>query len=265
MFPAYRQSATLLLLAGFLLSGCVLAPPDAEGPVSESVNTILRTYPAGSIDSVPKAREAQKAVDKEKQALDRRFGVEMDACTARFLVNWCYDEVTLRDRRDRSALRPLSVEADRFMRQDKVRQRDAALVDRQQKEAVKKGERDASREKYEKKESQYITPTDSQKSASPESGYVQKVAPGESGPPVLKEGAYTTGTPSQPKEGADGSLTPEKRASQVRKLEKKQLESARKLENVEKKKERTQEKREKKAEKAAKEEARRANERPIPQ
>lgn len=254
----FAFAATILCLG--MLQGCA----HTEKPIdlSSRVKTLLAAYPAGRIDSIEEADEVQDAVDYENQMLDYQYGKDMDECTKKFLVTLCYEKTDLRLRRDRAVLKSLSVEADRFKRTEKVRLRDEALVDAEQRELAKAPEREASRKKYEEKEQRYLMDKTAdeieaakvqrdaarKKYDEKQTHYVDIKAADEASPPKLEEGAYTRGTPSQLK-NPDTVLTPEKRAQNIQDYEAKKRESERKQEEVAKKMAETQAKREKRAEK----------------
>lgn len=257
------------VLAGMLLSlgviqGCAHTEEDIA--LSPRVKALMEEFPAGTIDSVEEADEVLDAVNYENKMLDYQFGLDMDACTRRFLVNNCYDEVQLRLRKDRAALRPMSVEADRFKRSHKVRLRDEALVDAEQEELGKAAEREASSRRYEEKEARYLQEqADSQadehsakrqasrvKYDEKQERYLDMKAADEASPPKVEDGAYTIVTPSKLK-NPDTVLTPEQRAKNTREYEDKQLEAQRKQEDVQRRTAETQAKRDKRAADAGKE------------
>lgn len=272
-FLKRRISLRFFIFAGVFFSmgflqGCAQTEKDVE--FSPRVKALMEEFPAGTIDSIEEADEVLDAVAYENQMLDYQFGVDMDACTQKFLVNNCYDAVQLRLRKDRAALRPLSVEADRFKRSEKVRMRDQALVDAEQEELSKASEREAARQRYEEKEARYRQEqaaseadensakrqTSRAKYDEKQERYLDMKASGEASPPRVEDGAYTVVTPSQLK-NPDTSLTPERRARNVQEYEDKQLESEQRQENVERRMAETQAKRDKRAADAGKEVKRR--------
>ncbi|NLC24306.1 MAG: hypothetical protein GX776_07585 [Oxalobacter sp.] len=255
--------AGMLLLLG-VMQGC--AHTEEGISLSPRVKALMEEFPAGTIDSVEEADEVLDAVNYENKMLDYQFGVDMDACTQRFLVNNCYDEVQLRLRKDRAALRPLSVEADRFKRSNKVRLRDEALVDAEQEELGKAQQREASSRRYEEKEARYLegqaaSGADEQsakrqasrvKYDEKQERYLDMKAADEASPPKVEDGAYTVGTPSKLKH-PDTTLTPAQRAKNVQDYEDKQLEAEKKQESVQRRTAETQAKRDKRAADAGKE------------
>ncbi|MDR0934646.1 MAG: hypothetical protein LBM56_06145 [Burkholderiaceae bacterium] len=267
------------LLRLFVFSGCLLplllltGCAHEEKAPSPRVSALLDAYPAGTIDSVEEANEVEELVSYEKAMLDYLYAKDMDECTKRFLVFDCYEKTQLRLRMDRAALKPLSIEADRFKRSYKVRMRDEALVDSQQESLRKAPERDESRRKYTLKEGKYVIQEDSAIQAEIASGkrqaagaasdetrrYIEEKAGREASPPQVEEGAYTVGEPSLLK-NPDTVLTPLERTKNVQEYELKQEESEARQANVQKKMEQTQAKREKHAAEKAKEPTRKQRE-----
>lgn len=268
-FCSVRRCLRWLVFAGMLVSlgliqGCAHTEEDIS--LSPRVKALMEEFPAGTIDSVEEADKVLDAVSYESKMLDYQFGLDMDACTRRFLVNNCYDEVQLRLRKDRAALRPLSVEADRFKRSNKVRLRDEALVDAEQEELGKALQREESSRRYEEKEARYrqeqaasqADEHSAKRQASrvkydeKQERYLDMKAAEEASPPRVKDGAYTVGTPSKLK-NPDIVLTPEERAKNVQDYADKQIEAERKQQDVERRKAETQAKRDKRAADAGKE------------
>lgn len=235
-----------LVIAGVLLvCGAMQGCAQQEEALFPGVKALLAAFPAGTIDSVEKADNALDAVSYENQVLEYLLGQEMDACNQKFLVSACYDDARLRFRKNRAALNPLSVEADRFKRSEKVRLRDQALVDSQQEALRKQPERDASRQRYETKEARYIRDEATEKEEN-NARYADIHARDEAAPPKLENGSYTISTPSRLK-NPDTVLTPAERAKNVLDYETKQQEAEKRQENVIRRQAETQAKREKRA------------------
>lgn len=242
-----RKRLHCLAMAGVLLA-CLLqgcAHSEKETALSPGVKALLEAFPAGTIDSVEEADEALDAVSYENQVLEYRLGLEMDACNQKFLVSACYDEARLRFRQNRAALNPLSIEADRFKRSEKVRLRDQALVDAEQEAWRKKSEREASRKRYEEKEASYVR--DEVAGKEDENGrYADIHARDEASPPKIEEGNYTVSKPSRLK-NPDTVLTPAERSRNVSDYESKQQEAEKRQEDVIRRKAETQAKRDRRA------------------
>lgn len=114
-----RQSAVLLLL--LFASGSSFA---ADGlPLHER-------YPSGSIAAPESAREALAAVAAERMQIQSRFEEEERSCQKQFFVNRCLDQAKERRRQALAPLSVLEIDANRYLRQDRARQRDMALEER---------------------------------------------------------------------------------------------------------------------------------------
>lgn len=239
----YRSTAGVLLVFA-LVQGCVHSEGETAA-LFPQVEALLEAFPAGTIDSVEKADEVLDAVSYENQVLEYRLGLEMDACNERFLVSACYDEARLRFRQNRAALNPLSIEADRFKRSEKVRLRDQALVDAEQKEWMKQSERAASRRRYEEKEARYVRDEAAERE-NENASYIDTHARDEASPPKIEKGNYTVGAPSRLK-NPDTVLTPAERARNVLDYESKQHEAEKRQEDVIRRQAETQAKRDRRA------------------
>ncbi len=191
--------------------------------VGPDVAAILAHYPAGSIDSVKKADQVLEIIRIEKQNINARLYNEKLLCNEKFFVYMCYDEAEERRRIDWQALYMLELEAKRFKRSDKIRQRDLALDRRELKEEADATQRAESLRAHEER--------------------VRRVQEREA-----KREAAARGVTDTPDERHSGNLmTPAEKAENVREYEAKQEESARRLERVERKRAETQKKRDKKA------------------
>lgn len=230
-----------ILLIFCFLSGCALTQDDV--PLSPRVQVLLEEFPVGSIDSISEADAALAAVAYENKILQYQFGLDMDACTDRFLVNYCYEKTQLRYMKDKAAIKPISVEADRFKRSERVRLRDQALVNAQQNEILKEDERAASRRRYQEKNAKYRA---KQEENADSEEYIRSKVGSEDSAPQLKKGAYTVPRASKLK-NPDTTLTPEERQANIEKFEQKQQEAIEKQAEVERKKAETQAKRDRHA------------------
>lgn len=239
----YRWATAGVLLVFALVQGCAHSEGETAA-LFPQVEALLEAFPAGTIDSVEKADEVLDAVSYENQVLEYRLGLEMDACNERFLVSDCYDEARLRFRQNRAALNPLSIEADRFKRSEKVRLRDQALVDAEQEAWRKKSEREASHRRYEEKEARYLNEAAERENEN--ASYLDIHARDEASPPKIEKGNYTVSKPSRLK-NPDTVLTPAERARNVLDYESKQQEAEKRQEDVIRRQAETQAKRDRRA------------------
>ena len=223
-----------MVISGLCLFSSVASAAAEDTDVFPRVKALLAAWPAGSIDSIEKANEALSAIESEKKLMERDLLAELDACVKKFLVTRCQDERKLLHLQNRSVLKSLQVEADRFRRTERVRLRDEALVDREQRSVAKAPQREASRKKFEEMRARYAD--DLHKTADI----------------VVKDGVYSIMTPSEPVRPVS-SVTPQKRAQNLGQHEEKRLESERKQEAVRERTARTQARRERRAKDALKE------------
>ncbi len=237
----YRFVIVGIFLSLGFIQGCA-SYTDEDVVLSPRVKMLLEEFPAGTIDTVEKADEVMEAVSYENQMLKYQYGQDMDACAKKFLVTKCYEETQFNYKKNRSALKPLSIEADRFKRSEKVRLRDQALADAQQEELSKASEREKSRRAYEEKEARYIQETKEVENQNSDQHYVDLKVPEEAMPPKVEDGVYTVSNASQLK-NPDTVLTADERAKNVREFKEKQLISEKKQEAVERRKAETQAKR----------------------
>ncbi|OON61995.1 hypothetical protein B0920_00400 [Massilia sp. KIM] len=103
------------MLAG-LLSACASTDP---APV---------TAPAEPTTSVAQAEERLAAVAKERAAIQARYAEREAVCYEKFFVNNCLEEAQERQRAALSAQRAIEIEASRFLRRNKVEERDKAIA-----------------------------------------------------------------------------------------------------------------------------------------
>ena len=204
------------------------------------VKALLAAYPAGSIDSVEKADEALSAVAAEKTLLEHDLLVELDDCVNKFFVTRCQDERKLLHIQNNSALKTLQIEADRFRRSERVRLRDEALVDREQRSIAKAPEREASRQKFEEMRAKYLDASHHH--------YTADIN--------VEDGVYSIMSPSEPVRPGS-ALSSQQRIRNLGQHEEKRLESERRQEAVRERTAKTQEKRERRAREAQKEEQKR--------
>jgi hypothetical protein len=114
--PALR-AAGCALLAAAALSACSSAPEIATVPA------LTPTH------SVAQATERLAAVEKERAAIEARFAGRERVCYDKFFVTRCLDDARERRRSALAAQRAIEIEASRFLRQEKVSERDKAMAE----------------------------------------------------------------------------------------------------------------------------------------
>ena len=202
------------------------------------VAALLAAYPAGSIDSVEKADEALSAISAEKKLLDQDLAAELDDCKTKFLVTRCVDERKLLHIQNHAALKTLQIEADRFRRTERVRLRDQALLDREQRALERAPDRETARQKFEDIKAKYLESHSDTVSITGEEGVYSVILPSELISP-------------------ESAVSPQRRARNVSEYEEKRLEAERKQESVKERTSRTQLRRERRAQAALQEEQKR--------
>lgn len=118
-----------------LVAGCVCftalafaQTPSADASVLDySVNDVVQRYPAGSIQSGERADQAIKDVEQSRLRVQARFEAQQQACYPKFFTTSCLNKVTEQRRVDLSAIRPIELEANSYIRHARVAERDRRL------------------------------------------------------------------------------------------------------------------------------------------
>jgi colicin import membrane protein len=129
-------------LAGLLLAGTgamAEEPATVTAPATTAVASTDLTpdgltirYPSGSIQSSETANRALIEVDQQRTVLDQKYAVEQHDCYEKFFATSCLDAAKERRRVALAQIRKVEIEANAFIRGDRVVQRDKNL-------AVKRG------------------------------------------------------------------------------------------------------------------------------
>jgi hypothetical protein len=106
---------------------CVASAFAQGGSVASS--ELVHRY-SGRIGSVEVAERALAEVGKERSGIDERFAADQHACFEDFFANSCVDKAKERRRLALEEVRKVEVEANAFLRQARVNQRDKALEDK---------------------------------------------------------------------------------------------------------------------------------------
>jgi hypothetical protein len=116
LLPALR-AACCALVAAAALAGCSSAPEVATVPALAPTST------------VEQANARLAAVEKERKDIEARYAERERVCYDKFFVNRCLDEARERRRSSLAAQRAIEIEASRFLRRDKVAERDRAMAE----------------------------------------------------------------------------------------------------------------------------------------
>jgi hypothetical protein len=96
---------------------------------------------SGRIGSVETAERAHAEVGKERSGIEQRFAADERACHAEFFATSCIDSAKERRRHALADVRKVEVEANAFLRQARVNERDKALEDKRLERERKEAER----------------------------------------------------------------------------------------------------------------------------
>ena len=113
------------------------ANPAASTAVAEpDPDSVVARYPSGSIQSVDVANKALQDVEAQRNALDKKYAAEQHDCYARFFATDCVDAAKERHRIGTEKVRKVEVEANAFIRSDRVVQRDKKLAEKRASESA---------------------------------------------------------------------------------------------------------------------------------
>jgi colicin import membrane protein len=123
-----------LLAGSCLICVAVIASLISAGPVfaqdaGTSSSDLLSRY-SGRIGSVETAERALAEVGKERSGIEQRFAADERVCHTEFFANACIDKAKERRRHALAGVRKVEVEANAFLRQARVSERDKALEDK---------------------------------------------------------------------------------------------------------------------------------------
>ena len=113
-YPRLRWLGAVLLAAA--LAGCGAAKPQQNDALAPPSQSVLEAD----------ARLARVALDRSRA--EAAFAAAEQHCYTRFMVNNCLDKAREQRRATLSRLRAIEIEAERFLRQAKVEERDRALA-----------------------------------------------------------------------------------------------------------------------------------------
>ena len=115
------RTQSMLRHAGAAIVASLLAACAAKGPAPVSAAVVPTT-------SVAQADERLAAVLLERAAIESRYAAREVVCYEKFFVNNCLDEAKERRRVALTAQRAIEVEAEYFIRKNKVEERDKAMA-----------------------------------------------------------------------------------------------------------------------------------------
>lgn len=125
-------------LAGLLLAGS-LAMAQESAPAALGVQTpdgLTARYPSGSIQSSETANRALVEIEQQRNMLDGKYAAEQQECYQKFFATSCEDAAKERRRVALEKIRKIEIEANAFLRSDRVLQRDKKLAEKRASDAA---------------------------------------------------------------------------------------------------------------------------------
>jgi colicin import membrane protein len=115
----------------------VPAPTPAPAPIVEpDPDSVVARYPSGSIQTVDVANKALQDVETQRNALDKKYAAEQHDCYTKFFATSCVDAAKERHRVGTEKVHKVEVEANAFIRGDRVVQRDKRLAEKRANESA---------------------------------------------------------------------------------------------------------------------------------
>jgi colicin import membrane protein len=135
----------ILLAGSCLICVAVIASLMSAGPVfaqdaGTSSSSVASRY-SGRIGSVETAERALAELSKERSGIEQRFAADERVCHTEFFATSCIDNAKERRRHALAEVRKVEVEANAFLRQVRVSERDKALEDKRLERERKEAER----------------------------------------------------------------------------------------------------------------------------
>ncbi|HSY30241.1 MAG TPA: hypothetical protein VK832_22190 [Burkholderiaceae bacterium] len=128
--------------ASLLMAGTA-AMAEEPAPVTVTVAStdltpdgLTARYPSGSIQSSEIANRALLEVDQQRTVLDQKYAVEQHDCYEKFFATSCLDAAKERRRVALAQIRKVEIEANAFIRGDRVVQRDKKLAEKRGNDAA---------------------------------------------------------------------------------------------------------------------------------
>jgi colicin import membrane protein len=108
----------------------------AAGAGAQTIGATAQAFPRGSIASIERAGEAERAAESEHAAIEARYTAAERVCYGRFFVNACLNQADEARRAALALLRPVELEAGRFRRLSAAQERDKLIAEREQEYAA---------------------------------------------------------------------------------------------------------------------------------
>ena len=124
------------LVAGSILLSSQFAWAQTPAPLDEtalhfySVQDDVAKYPAGSIQSHEAAASALEMVTTARANIEARYKVDQRTCYPKFFTTSCLNKATERRRLELLMVKPVEIEANAYVRQARVVERDKRLAEK---------------------------------------------------------------------------------------------------------------------------------------
>lgn len=121
-------AAALLLLSAHVV--CAQTPAPVNTAAVYSVEELTERYPAGSIQSQEAATGVLAEITQTRSGIEARFAADQQACYPKFFTTSCLNKAKEQRRVDLLRVRPIEIEANAYIRQARVVERDRRLAEK---------------------------------------------------------------------------------------------------------------------------------------
>lgn len=118
------------ILMSCQFSSAESSPIDEAALQAYSVQEALSQYPAGSIQSQEVASNALQMVTTARDNIEARYKMDQRVCYPKFFTTSCLNKAAERRRLDLLAVKPVEIEANAYIRQARVVERDRRLAEK---------------------------------------------------------------------------------------------------------------------------------------
>jgi len=132
-------SATFILLS---TAAIAQEMPEAGTDAAHLVAEVVQRYSTDSFKSNEEAEAAIKDVKAARGQIEQRYTEAKRICYDKFFTTACLDKATEQRRVDLSAVRPIELEANSYIRHARVAERDSRLEQAERERAAKAAERE---------------------------------------------------------------------------------------------------------------------------
>ena len=132
-------SATFILLS---TAAIAQEMPEAGTDAAHLVAEVVQRYSTDSFKSNEEAEAAIKDVKAVRGQIEQRYTEAQHMCYDKFFTTACLDKATEQRRADLSAVRPIELEANSYIRHARVAERDSRLEQAERERAAKAAERE---------------------------------------------------------------------------------------------------------------------------